>query len=138
MRPSRPTIHQFAKAQFSSLGASAVDLCVTALLFRLAGLSPFWSTAIGAVSGGLLNCVVNYEWTFRGTDRTMRGVAIRYIVVWIGSILFNAWGVKLAVGLLWGGATPPLAGFMAVRIIVSIIIGIVWNFMLQKKWVYRI
>ena len=138
MRPSHPTIQQFVKAQFSSLGASALDLCVTTLLFQFAGFSPFWSTAMGAVCGGLVNCIVNYEWTFRGTDRTKRGVAIRYVAVWVGSILLNAWGVKLAVALLWGSTAPPLVGFMAVRIIVSIIIGIAWNFTLQKRWVYRI
>lgn len=137
-KPSRATQQQFLKAQFSSLGASAVDLTVAALLFRLAGLSPFWSTVVGAICGGVVNCITNYEWTFRGTERTRRGVAIRYVVVWVGSILLNAWGVKLAVALLSSNASVSLTLFMTLRIIVSILVAIFWNFNLQKRWVYRI
>lgn len=137
-KPSKPTMQQFAKAQFSSLGASAVDLMVTALLFRLAGFTPFWSTIVGAVCGGIVNCVTNYEWTFRGTDRSRRGVAIRYVVVWLGSIMLNAWGVKLAVALLSSNASVSLTLFMTLRIVVSILVAILWNFNLQKRWVYRI
>ncbi len=134
---SRPTLLQFAKAQFSSLGASAIDLCLAAVLFRWAGFSPFWSTICGAVVGGITNCITNYEWTFRGTDRTMRGVAVRYLFVWAGSIMFNAWGVKLAVAICSGGTDVSLTLFMVLRILVSILVAVLWNFTLQKNWVYK-
>ncbi len=136
-KPSKPTLHQFAKAQFASLGASAIDLCLAAVLFRWAGFSPFWSTMCGAIAGGIINCVTNYEWTFRGTDRTMRGAAIRYMFVWGGSILLNAWGVKLAVAVCSSGADISLSLFMVLRILVSILVAVLWNFILQKHWVYR-
>lgn len=131
------TLNQFVKAQFSSLGATAIDLTVTALLFRLAAFTPFWSTAAGAMCGGIINCIANYEWTFRGTDRTRRGVAIRYIVVWGASIFLNAWGMKLAISLIYHSLTPPLGDFLVVRFIIAIAVAIVWNFNLQKRWVYK-
>ena len=137
IRPSSPTLHQFAKAQFTSLGASAVDLCLAAALFRWAGFTPFWSTMCGAIVGGIINCITNYEWTFRGTDRSRRGVALRYIVVWGGSILLNAWGVKLAVALLSDNSSVSLPLFMTLRIIIAILVAVLWNFNLQKHWVYR-
>ena len=110
------TLNQFVKAQFSSLGATAIDLTVTALLFRLAAFTPFWSTAAGAMCGGIINCIANYEWTFRGTDRTRRGVAIRYI---------------------YHSLTPPLGDFLVVRFIIAIAVAIAWNFNMQKRWVYK-
>lgn len=137
-KPSRLTLAQFLKAQLSSLGATCVDLLVTALLFRLAGFSPFWSTLLGAVCGGIVNCITNYRWTFRGTDRSRRGVAIRYLVVWGGSILLNAWGVKAAVAILPSHPAVTLTQLMVIRIIIAVLVAILWNFNLQKRWVYRL
>jgi len=135
--PSRPTLLQFLKAQLSSLGATGADLIITALLFRLAGFSPFWSTAAGAIGGGIINCIANYRWTFSDTTRTGRGVAIRYLVVWGGSIFLNAWGVKAAVSFLPSFPNTTVSELMLVRIAVAITVAIVWNFNLQKRWVYR-
>lgn len=137
MQEAHPLLRQFIKAQFSSLGATVVDLTVTALLFRLAGFTPFWSTVAGAVCGGIVNCITNYEWTFRGTNRSLRGVVVRYMAVWVGSIMLNAWGVKAATSLLSQGTASPFGTFMLLRIMVSIVVAIFWNFNLQKRWVYR-
>ncbi len=139
MKPSsHPTLLQFMKAQLSALAASGIDLVTTALLFRLAGFSPFWSTVAGAVCGGIVNCVTNYHWTFPGTDRSRRGIAMRYFVVWGGSILLNAWGVKLAVALLPRHPDTTLSELMLARIVVAVLVAVLWNFNLQKQWVYQI
>jgi putative flippase GtrA len=131
------TTAQFIRAQFSSLSATGVDYAVTAILFQFCSVGYVWSALLGAMCGGLFNGIVNYEWTFRGTDRSRRGVALRYIVVWGGSILLNAWGVKLAVALLSDNASVSLPLFMTLRIIIAILVAVLWNFNLQKHWVYR-
>ena len=131
----RFTIVQFVRAQFSSLAATGVDYLFTALLFQFFSVNYVWATAIGAVCGGLFNAVVNYKWTFRGTARTKRGVAVRYLAVWLGSIALNTLGVSLLAPLL--ASSVGLGALMSAKVIVSITIGLLWNFVLQKFWVYR-
>ena len=139
MKPSaHATLLQFMKAQFSAMAATGIDLITTALLFRLAGFSPFWSTVVGAACGGIVNCITNYHWTFPGTGRSRQGIAIRYFIVWGGSILLNAWGVKLAVTLLSRHPETTLPELMLARIFVAVLVAILWNFNLQKRWVYKI
>lgn len=52
----------FLKAQASSLLATAVDFGVTVLLANLFGIYYVYATFIGALSGGCVNCAVNYKW----------------------------------------------------------------------------
>ena len=131
----RYTIAQFIRAQFSSLSATGVDYVVTVLLFQFFQVGYVWSTAIGAICGGLFNAVVNYRWTFRGTSRTKRAIAVRYLFVWLGSIILNTFGISLLAPLL--SSSVGLGSLMFAKVIVNILVGLLWNFVLQKYWVYR-
>lgn len=129
------TTAQFIRAQFSSLSATGVDYAVTAILFQFCSVGYVWSTLFGAMCGGLFNGIVNYEWTFRGTSRSKRSVAVRYLIVWAGSIALNTLGVILLAPLF--SSTIGLGSLMSAKVIVSILVGCLWNFLLQKNWVYR-
>lgn len=129
------TTAQFIRAQFSSLSATGVDYAVTAILFQFCSVGYVWSALFGAMCGGLFNGIVNYEWTFRGTSRSKRSVAVRYLIVWAGSIVLNTLGVILLAPLF--SSNVRLGSLMSAKVIVSILVGCLWNFLLQKNWVYR-
>lgn len=134
---------EFGKAQVSSLVSTACDFLVTAIVFRLAH-HVVASTASGAISGGIVNCIINYCWTFRGTSRSKRGVVWRYLLVWAGSVFLNTvgteYGVK-AVRLLGDTLDVDLSQTLGIVLIVKAIIAtfvaIFWNFFMQKYYVYR-
>lgn len=131
------TVRQFCKAQASSLLATAVDFGVTALLIRWSGIYYVWATFLGSVSGGATNCMVNYRWTFRGNGRGKTSVALRYMLVWAGSILLNTWGTAYGVSLVAGWHPEGLDAVLTVKAVVALLVGVLWNFLMQKHYVYK-
>ncbi|MDD6494497.1 MAG: GtrA family protein [Prevotella sp.] len=134
---------EFGKAQISSMISTFADFVMTAAIFSIAAHVVF-STAAGAVTGGVVNCIINYRWTFNGTTRSKRSVAMRYALVWIGSVILNTagteWGVKAvnAICCCYAGHTQTrLALVLAVKAVTAILVAVFWNFLMQKHYVYR-
>ncbi|MCH5177046.1 MAG: GtrA family protein [Prevotellaceae bacterium] len=132
------SILQFGKAQISSLVATGCDFLLTAVLYHFAACSPGFSTCCGAICGGIVNCVINAQWTFRGSGRSRSAIAMRYLLVWVGSILLNTFGTMLGVNLLDGGETRSDTSLvMAVKAVVALLVAVLWNFTMQKYFVYK-
>lgn len=135
-------VKEFGKAQVSSLVSTACDFIMTALIFELTR-HVVGSTMAGAVTGGIVNCIINYLWTFRGTHRSKRGIFWRYIIVWIGSIVLNTTGTEYGVKgvALLGDAlevnlSQTLGILLIVKAIVAVVVAVCWNFFMQKYYVY--
>ncbi len=136
-------IIMFLKASVASQVASWIDMGLAFALFAWAGLPAAWSTASGAIAGGIVNCCINYRWTFRAGNCSIANVAIKYAMVWTGSLLLNTYGTAFFNDLFansqlldqWGVALN--LRFFVARIGVSLIVSIFWNFMLQRYFVYR-
>ena len=136
----------FLKASVSSQIASWVDMGLSQLLFAVVGLTlydGFFAKAIGAATGGIINCCINYKWTFRPEDCSKRTVAIKYAIVWLGSLLLNSFGTAVTTGLVsdlhilqeWGITEKSV--FFVAQLAVSLVVSICWNFMLQRYFVFR-
>ena len=119
---------QFCKAQASSLLATVADFGVTAFCIHCFGIYYVWATFIGAISGGVTNCLVNYSWT---------SVALRYMLVWIGSILLNTWGTAYGVSFVAGWHPEGMDVVLLVKAAVALLVGVLWNFLMQKYYVYK-
>lgn len=131
-------IIQFLEAQTSSLLSTFVDFAVTAILVKFAGIWYVIANIIGAVSGGSINCVVNYNWAFKGTEQRKRTIFYRYLLVWFGSIFFNTAGTTLLANILSHDGTPKGFGtVMESKTVIAIIVAIFWNYLMQKKYVYK-
>lgn len=140
----RNGVFTFAKALLSSQASSLVDIVVTFLLANVFGLYYVVSTFVGSVSGGVFNCVVNYGWTFNSPDCPKKNIAVKYLLVWGGSILLNTYGTYILTEWIknfnWAERMADFLYtnvFMLPKIIVAIIIGIFWNYLLQKYFVFR-
>ena len=133
----------FLRSVLSSQAASWIDLGSGFLLFAFIGLPPWLSTGLGAVAGGVINCIINYKFTFHASDCPWKAVILKYFMVWIGSILLNAAGTQLLYYILVNWQWLETVGFKpdgyyaAARIAVSLIVSWAWNFQLQRNFVYR-
>lgn len=136
-------IFMFIRSSLSSQVASWIDLGLSYILFACFRLYPWLATCLGAVAGGIANCCINYNFTFQASGLSRRAVAVKYLLVWCGSLLLNAYGTAALYYLLsgiellkeWGLSNDSC--YLGSRLAVSLIVSIIWNFMLQRYFVYR-
>lgn len=125
----KKAILTFCKAQCSAWIASAVDFGVTLVLAEMVGLWYGYATFAGAVSGGITNCAINYRWVFHAFGMKKKYVAIRYTIVWVGSIVFNTYGTYLL-------TETTKQNFIISKIVVAIIVAVLWNYQMQCHFVF--
>lgn len=139
----------FLRSIVSSQAASWADLATRMLMFAFvfAALDPFYrsnlSVACGAAVGGIVNCTINYRFTFHAAGQSVKAVIVKYILVWTGSLLLNMYGTTFTCEALaqWQflldmGFTPD-GIFAASTLAVSLLVSWFWNFALQRHFVYR-
>lgn len=135
-------VFTFLRSIVSSQAASWVDLGASVLLVALS-VSSWIATPIGAVLGGIVNCCLNYKYTFHAQNVSPKAVAVKYAMVWFGSLTLNTVGTSLLTMVLdqWQlleslGFTN-VGNFAAARLVVSLLVSWFWNFLLQRYFVYR-
>jgi putative flippase GtrA len=125
----------FKKAQLASILATAVDFGITFLLVQWVGLLKVQGHAIGVVIGGITYFIVGRHWVFRmeNEGRTDKWIyqLTRYIPIWIGGYLLNVSGFYLFV------YNYPGVNYMLIKTIVSVCIAILYNYPLQKRYVFK-
>lgn len=139
----------FLRSSVSSQVASWIDLGTSMLLysFVFVALDPYYrsnlSVAIGAIAGGIVNCCINYRFTFHAAGQNVKAVGVKYFLVWTGSLLLNMYGTTGLATLLsrWEWlhnlGFKPDAIFAASRLAASLAVSWGWNFVLQRNFVYR-
>ena len=134
----------FLRSAVSSQTASWVDLFLGFALFAWVGLAPWLSTAVGAVAGGVVNCIINYKFTCHANDCPWRAVIIKYAMVWVGSLSLNSFGTQALYLAFSSWDYLQDMGFndegtyAAARLVVSLLVSWFWNFLLQHRFVYRV
>lgn len=140
----------FLRSSVSSQIASWTDMGVCfafyAWVFSFMGTAPmrsFLATAIGLVVGGVVNCIINYRFTFRSDHCPIKAVAVKYFLIWGGSFILNLAGTTLLDQLLqsWEQVhlipwVKPDGIFAVARLSVSLAVSLAWNFLMQKNFVY--
>ena len=135
-------VFTFLRSIVSSQCASWVDMGIGFVLFAWVGFSPAFATAIGALCGGIVNCIINYKFTFHAEGVDWRAVMVKYALVWLGSMLLNTFGTGAVYYLLCNWEWLESIGFKrdgfyaAARLFVSLIVSWFWNFPMQKFFVY--
>lgn len=136
-------IFTYLRSIVASQSASWLDMGLGFALFAWAGLMPWLATGIGAVAGGVLNCIINYRFTFRASGCDWRAIAVKYTLIWLGSLLLNAFGTQAVYYVLQNWPWLETVGFRpdgyyaAARLFVSLMVSWFWNFALQRYFVYR-
>lgn len=122
--------YKFFKAQISSFTASLIDFVMTVMLVELTGIWYLTASVIGTIAGGVTNYFVNRIWSFKSTRDRISGQAFRYFHIWTGSILLNASG-------MWLLTTGLGIDYVISKIIISFVVGLGFNYPLQKKYVFK-
>lgn len=124
--------------------SSWTDMGVSFVSFAFLHLAPWLSTAIGAIIGGVVNCTINYRFTFHARNVSVKAVVVKFFLVWLGSLLLNVFGTQwVYIGLqhltflVTDFGFKPNGFYAAARLGVSLVVSVLWNFLLQKTFVYR-
>lgn len=143
-------IFTFLRSSVSSQLASWTDMGVAFIFYAFVflpldrnPLRTFLATAIGLIVGGIVNCIVNYKFTFQAKDCPIKAVAVKYLLIWGGSFILNLLGTTLFDQLLqsleihrYVSWIKPDGVFAIARLTVSLIVSLAWNFLFQKTFVY--
>lgn len=137
-------IFTFIRAQFSSQISSLTDYVVSLTLVNAFGLFFGYATFFGNITGGIVNCIVNYKWTFKAQGSKIKNVAIKYLLVWLVNLVLNTQGTILMTELVAKWLNPEYMPaiiannlFLVPKIIVSLLVGFLWNYNMQRLFVYK-
>ena len=125
----KTTVVTFTKAQCSAWVASCVDFGMTLMLASLCGVWYGYATLIGAFTGGLVNCGINYRWVFHAFGLKKKYVALRYVFVWVGSIALNTLATRRL-------TEPAVINKVISQTKVTVLLAELWNYQLQSKFVF--
>lgn len=120
----------FGKAETSAIVASAVDFSLSFFLVQAVGTWYALASFFGALAGGIINCYVNYQWVFDKQEQRKPYLVLKYFVVWSISILLNTSGT-------WFFTELSGVNFIIIKAIVAIIVAILWNYQMQRIFVFR-
>jgi putative flippase GtrA len=121
----------FLKAQGTSFISTMVDYVVFGLLHEIFGVWYLAANVIGVASGGLTNFLLGRYWAFSSKEEDIERQALKFFIVWMGNLILNT---SLLFGLneMLGNKNAWIS-----KIVVSIIIGIGYNYVLQKFFVFK-
>ena len=150
IKKAAKTIHEkegffmFLRAGFSSQISSLTDFLISIICVNIFGIFYGYATLIGNITGGFLNCFINYRWTFKAKGISVTYVLIKFVIVWLVSIFLNTQGTILFTEFVM--KYIPIASmpniivenvFLIPKIVVSIVVGFVWNYNMQRVFVYK-
>ena len=120
-----------------------IDFATSFAMFAWVGFQPVYATAIGAVAGGVSNCIINFKFTYHKQGTAWDVVIVKFIMVWFGGLLLNSFGTE---GLYWlltkwtwleEIGFKPDGYFTAARLTTALIVSVFWHFLMQKNFVYK-
>lgn len=124
-------ISLFARAEISAGMASIVDFGL-AIGLNVSGLLTYgYANLIGVTCGGIANCCINSKFVFRHTGRNARSIALRYLVVWLGSMTLNGGGTNLATYLIGSRY------FIIIKAVIACMVALLFNYPLQRRFVFK-
>ena len=130
-KPNVPLFISFVRYIFSAGAATMTDFSVLAFFKEIVGLNPVPATFIGACCGATVAFLLGRNWTFLSKDGAVSSQGIKFFFVVIGSILLNTFGEYIFTEVIHIGH------YMIARIITAMLVGIGYNFPLQRYFVFK-
>jgi len=123
-------IVSFFRAQITAMLATTVDFSVMIGLKELLDMWYLFAVIIGTLMGGLVGFLLGRNWAFISKDAKLVKQIRKYFFVMVGSFLLNVGGVVFLVESMH-------MQYIVSKVIVAIIVGIGFNFMLQRYFVFK-
>jgi putative flippase GtrA len=116
--------------QVGAIVATAVDFAAMIALVEGLGVSPVTATVVGALLGAVTNFALGRAWVFRRHSGHWAAQGLRYALVSGASAGWNALGEHLVHDVV-------RVQYIAARVLVSIVVSLLWNFPMQRRFVFR-
>jgi putative flippase GtrA len=110
--------------------ATAIDFLVMIALVELLRVPAALAAAMGALAGAVTNFTLGRSWVFRVRSEGVLPQAARYAVVSAASAGWNALGEYVL-------HDAGHVGYVIARVVVSVTVGLLWNFPLHRRFVFR-
>lgn len=130
MRKKPNIFTSFIRYNTIAIIATAVDFG-SFMLFN--DVLNFWyvlSSFLGSLIGGITAFLLNRNWAFIAIDKKIKTQAIKYLMVWGGSITLNTYGLYLLV------ENSDLTEVIS-KMIVAVFVGVVYNFLMARFFVFK-
>lgn len=124
----------FGKAELTASCASVIDFGLAFFLSDIIGIYYGLANALGVISGGITNCILNYRYVFGDSKSKKKSVAWRYFIIWGISWMLNSGGTIALTEFLNAHEHIQLH-YMIPKSIVSLLVAIFVNYPGQKKFV---
>lgn len=119
----------FIKAQAASILGSIADFLIAIILVEIFHCWYIIGNLIGNVCGAIAQFILCRNWAFNADRSKTSSQVIKYILVWAGNLLFSAAGVYFFTHYL-------RINYIISKIIISVLLGVSYNYFLQKKFVF--
>lgn len=123
-------MRKYIKAQFASIIAFGVDFVMTVVFAEFFQLWYLAASIVGSISGAITHFTLGRGWVFEASHKKIPAQAVRYLVVWNGHILLTTLGVYVL-------TSYALVNYALSKIIVSVIMGMSYSYILQRKFVFK-
>lgn len=124
----------FGKAQVSAMMGGGVDYLMMIIFTEVLHVHYTISIAIGGIIGAVVNFTLNKTWSFRSRDLKYKSSTkvqlIKFVLVVLNSILMKSSGTYFITTFL-------KLDYKISRIIVDLFVSIIFNYSLQKYWVFK-
>jgi putative flippase GtrA len=124
------TWRTLGRHQLGATAATAADFGGMIACVELLGTSPVTATAIGATLGAVTNFTLGRQWIFRRPSGAFLGQATRYALVSAASAGWNTLGEHAL-------HDRAHIQYVLARALVSIAVSLLWNFPLQRRFVFQ-
>ncbi len=124
----------FTKAQISAFLGGITDYSIMVFVTEVFHVPYTISIAIGGIIGAIVNFSLNKQWTFRSKNSSYKNSfykqILKFVLVVFNSIVLKSSGTYLITTFL-------NIDYKISRIIVDLFVSILFNFRLQKNWVFK-
>ena len=125
------SLTSFKRSQMASGISSLVDYSCLLFLTEFCHVWYILSAAIGGFLGGSINFYLNRRWSFHASSDAWHRQAFRYFIVSVTSLIINLTGTYFLKEFL-------KVHYFIASMILSFFVGLVFNFPMQKFYIYRI
>ena len=130
MGKKKKAIFTFGKAQFSAFVGGIFDYGVMVFCTEVFKVHYAESIIVSGLMGAMLNFSINRYWTFQNTEVALKNQLLKFYLVVLGSIVLKSSGTFYVTENF-------LLDYKISRLIIDLFVSLVFNFTLQKYWVFK-
>jgi len=121
---------RFFKAQVSAFSSTVVDFSTALVGVELFNINYLPGSVAGNIAGGITNFYLGRNWVFGKGVKSTGHQAVRYLLIWLGSMLLNSSGVYLLVE--YAGLNYILG-----KCIMSLLVSVTFNYFSHSYFVFK-